>query len=463
MKVKYDPTQESKLKVNVLYSEREENTQFYVELLPIRKRYNLTRIVGENKAHATIKHLSPGKYKVVLKGDILELDIYHETEKSSGEFSQVIEVDLKPNDEKIITFNLGSEISVEFMVCLDNQTVDKASVTIPKTQMTKFIKNAKPVIFALKPELYSIIIEIQSYKVNRFIKIEPEDEIINFHISSREIMISEWNAELKKGNIEGVLASAMSLLEKHPDYVDINFFVGRLYCLKKDYKKAYMYFQSALKNNNRFLDAYIFTALLLIRTNNLNQALPFLRKAKALNPFINDNRFNAAIEAIKLKRGSEAENLIAKAFEYNPFLLEICRYSLDDIPYFIDYTNISKQYFYEGKLDKARESIKKLLKLQPNYVDMLYILGLIEYYTNNYEEAIFSLTKACSINQNYLQVLLLLGKIYFKQEKLAKAQEYFFRALTIDKDNKIAKVFITKIKAKLSSKPPTDEIEITYS
>ncbi len=462
-KIKYDPMQEGILKVNVLYSQREEQTQFYVELLPVRRKYNLTNILGENKAHTTIKHLSPGRYKVVLRGDILELDIFSETEKSSGEFSQIIEVDLKPNDTKVINFNLGSEISVEFMVYLDNQAIEKAAITIPQTQMTKFIKNSKPVIFALKPDLYNILIEIQSFKINRYIKVEPEDEIINFYVSSREIMFSEWNAELKKGEVDAVMQSAISLLEKHPEYVDINFFVGRLNCLKKDYKKAYIYFQSALKHNNRFLDAYIYTALLLIRTNNLSQALPYLRNAKKLNLFLNENRYNAALEALKIGRASEAESLVAKAFEYNPFLLEICRYSLDDIPFFVDYTNISKDYFHSGNLEKAKESIKKLLKLQPKYVDMLYILGLIEYYQNNYEDAVSSLAKASSINPNYVQALILLGKIHYKMEKLTKAQEYFFRTMTIDKDNRIAKIFITKIKAKISSKPPTDEIEITYS
>lgn len=463
MRIKYDPTQESTLRVNVLYSEREADTRFYVELLPIRKTFNLTNILGEQKAHATIRHLAPGKYKVILRGDITEIDIYQEKEKSSGEFSQIIEVDLKPDEQKVITFNLGSELAVEFMVFIDNQPVDKAAVTIPKTQSTKFIKNSKPVIFALKPDFYSIIIEIQSYRVERFIKIEPEDEIFNFYVSSQEIMASEWNAELKKKSLDSVIMSAATLLEKHPEYPDINFFIGRLYSVKRDYKKAYLYFQSALKHNNRFLDAFIYTGLLLIRTGYFDKSIVYLKKARDLNPFINDKCFEAGMEAIRLNRPSEAEGLIAKAFEYNPFLLEMCSYSLDEIPAYIDFTNIAKEFFYRGKLDKSKEAIKKLLKLQPNYVDMLYIAGLIEYYQNNYDEAIHHLNKAYRNNPNFIPVLLLLGRIFYKLEKHNKSQEYFFRVLTIDKDNRIGKTFITKIKAKRSSKPDTEEIEITYS
>lgn len=463
MRIKYDPSQEGSIIVYVLYSERETKTEFYAEILPVRKRYKLTNIEGENKSFAKIRHIPPGKYRIILRGYITELDIYHEREKSQGEFSQSAEVILKPNEEKVITFNLGSEISVEFNVYLDNQIVEQAALTIQKTGVTKYIKNSRPAIFVLKPNIYRVIIELRSYKINRCIKIEAEDEVFNLYISSQEIMIFEWNEALKKKSIDSVLNSAITLLEKNPDYPDINLFVGRLYVFKKDHQKAFIYFQSAIKNNSEFLDAYIYLSMLLIRAGYFDKSLPYLKKARELNPFVNDKCFDAAMEAIKMKRAEESEALVKKAFEYNPFLFGITDYSLDKTPNFINYTDMTKDYFYSGDLDKANKAADKLLKLQPNYVDLLYISGLIEYYRGNAEEAILTLTRAYEINNNYIPVLIILGKLYFKTEKHAKAQEYFFRVLNIDKENKVAKVYIAKIKAFTSSKPITEDIKITYN
>jgi tetratricopeptide (TPR) repeat protein len=110
------------------------------------------------------------------------------------------------------------------------------------------------------------------------------------------------------------------------------------------------------------------------------------------------------------------------------------------------YTNLSQQYpkyapylnflgialLQEGKLDDARKSFQRAIKVNKRFSDAYNNLGATYYAEKQYKKAISQYQRSLALQPNVASVYTNVGYAYFAQKQLPKAMEAFHKALTID-------------------------------
>jgi tetratricopeptide (TPR) repeat protein len=110
------------------------------------------------------------------------------------------------------------------------------------------------------------------------------------------------------------------------------------------------------------------------------------------------------------------------------------------------YTNLSQQYpkdasylnflgialLQEGKLDDARKSFERAIKVNKRFSDAYNNLGATYYAEKQYKKAIAQYQRSLALQPNVASVYTNIGYAYFAQKQLPKAMEAFHKALSID-------------------------------
>lgn len=91
-------------------------------------------------------------------------------------------------------------------------------------------------------------------------------------------------------------------------------------------------------------------------------------------------------------------------------------------------------YFSKNQDDKAIETYKKVIRLNPDYAQVWILLGKLYFRQNQYDEAINACKKALEIDPEYIMALNELGYIYGKMEKNNMAIDAFTCAIDIDSE-----------------------------
>ena len=89
------------------------------------------------------------------------------------------------------------------------------------------------------------------------------------------------------------------------------------------------------------------------------------------------------------------------------------------------------------KLDKAMETIRKALKLDPSSGAFIDTLGWIYYMQGKYDEALKSIGKASEILPDDATIIEHLGSVYDKLGDAEKAMENWKKSITLDPDNAV--------------------------
>jgi tetratricopeptide (TPR) repeat protein len=87
------------------------------------------------------------------------------------------------------------------------------------------------------------------------------------------------------------------------------------------------------------------------------------------------------------------------------------------------------------KLDKAAETIRKALKLDPSSGAFIDTLGWIYFMQGKYDDALKSIGKASEILPDDATIIEHLGSVYDKLGDSEKALEYWKKSITLDPDN----------------------------
>ncbi|MBF0274005.1 MAG: tetratricopeptide repeat protein [Nitrospinae bacterium] len=103
----------------------------------------------------------------------------------------------------------------------------------------------------------------------------------------------------------------------------------------------------------------------------------------------------------------------------------------DEIPL---YFNIANEYISLGLLDKAREEIDRVIKIDAKNPESYQLLGFIDTLENKSDEAIKNFEKAISLDDKYAQAYHLISLEYIKQGNLEKAKEYLLKLETFNPD-----------------------------
>ena len=86
----------------------------------------------------------------------------------------------------------------------------------------------------------------------------------------------------------------------------------------------------------------------------------------------------------------------------------------------------------EGKLDEARKSFDRAIKINRRFSDAYNNLGATYYAEKQYKKAITQYQRSLSLKPNVASVYTNIGYAYFAQKQLPKAMEAFHKALEID-------------------------------
>lgn len=84
-----------------------------------------------------------------------------------------------------------------------------------------------------------------------------------------------------------------------------------------------------------------------------------------------------------------------------------------------------KQYFENKEYAKAETCFRKVLSHQPNYADVLNLLGVIQHIEGRFDSAIEYFQKALKINPHYTEAILNLAVLYNDLGKYKEAKKLY--------------------------------------
>lgn len=218
---------------------------------------------------------------------------------------------------------------------------------------------------------------------------------------------------------------------------------------RKDYEEAKVRFLKAMEEGGQnFPDILNKLALILSLEGQREEAVQHLKRALEINPKYTEAAVNLAYLLNELGRYEEAmeiKNRLHCLFDerlkknIDPFVLgKIANMHADT----------AERYIEIGYLNDAIDELKKALKLRPNFIDLRTKIAILYRETGNIDEAIEQLTHSILENPKYVPAYIQLGLTYFVMGEKELAQKQWDKALELDPQNAVAKVYLNMLKKK---------------
>jgi tetratricopeptide (TPR) repeat protein len=174
------------------------------------------------------------------------------------------------------------------------------------------------------------------------------------------------------------------------------------------------------------------------RANHQMQRRDFMKASSAIDAALNLTPTNHTYQALKAQIEERwfdetgiglhynlAEQAYLKLLSINPYDV----YSLlRPAVFYLKYGEIYQQ---KDLLEKAASFFKELIKVEPNYSQNYYNLGLCYFYLSNYEEATVAWEATIKLNPQEGDALFLLGQAQLRLGQKKKAAEYFAQAAAL--------------------------------
>jgi serine/threonine protein kinase/Tfp pilus assembly protein PilF len=149
-------------------------------------------------------------------------------------------------------------------------------------------------------------------------------------------------------------------LELEPSSLKAEFGIAMVYFHTRRYRESRRSLEAILKQNSQFYPAYLRLGMIAERSNDLDGALKYYRRAADLKPYDEDPwRFLVGVHR-KLANVAAAEEAALKVIEITSRKLEA---SLDDI---IVMSRLAEAYARFGSREEANATLKRVLELEPN-------------------------------------------------------------------------------------------------
>ena len=192
------------------------------------------------------------------------------------------------------------------------------------------------------------------------------------------------NAYLQNGRHNMALAEFKSALQLTPGNYDLMYDIGLVYLLWNNPEDAIVYFEDVLAIRPDHAPAINSMGNAYLALKDYDQAILYYQK-------INDG--------------------MVYGTPYMPM------------------ANMGLAYFNKGDYAKAEECYKAALKMEPNYVNALVLLGQLQIETGNTQEALKNLQKAARLESSAPVVQYYLGQAYAKSGDRVQAATAFENAL----------------------------------
>lgn len=258
------------------------------------------------------------------------------------------------------------------------------------------------------------------------------------------------NAYVEKKQFEKAKLNYEIALKLKPDYSEALYNLGLLHVQTKSLSAAEDYFRKTLHLKPDHAKAWLNLGYLLYLENKFDEALSCTHRALTLNPESIDSYQNLGLILIKLNRFTDALEIFKKALVCNPRHAEV-------------YNNIGYIYRILGNLDEAQKFLTQSIELNPRYYLPYYNLGNVFASQKRYDQAIRAYQTMLNLNPQFSEGHWHLGMAYQEIKDFNQALEHYSAFLQINERNgwknpaekeKVVKK-ILECKSSLSSFPET--------
>ena len=202
-----------------------------------------------------------------------------------------------------------------------------------------------------------------------------------------------------------------------------DFETGMGFLINQNYDKAIESFKKYIESNPDDINGYIKISEAYHESDQQNEAFKYINKALEITPS-NQN-------AIALKNNIQVKRLS------NQINQEKIKNR---------YLEIGTQHFRERNFQKAIESIKKHIELNPNDIHGYMTIAVAFQELGNYEEAFKNFNLALNIDPDFIPAYLEKGLTYYEIEEYDEAIKTFHKILELEPKNTVAIGLIEKIK-----------------
>ncbi len=241
-------------------------------------------------------------------------------------------------------------------------------------------------------------------------------------IEARLILADFFIRERSKDLAEEQIDSVLKIL---PENVQALTLLGNLKVLEKDAKGAEEAYKKVIELSPQSAAAYMRLGILYNLTGKLEDAKKNLSKTMELNPQ-NIEALGLLVGInVKEKNYKNAMDLCAgykKKIGDNKSLLAGAEYLEGNI------------YLQQQKLKEARAHFEKSVETDPNMLAPYETLARLSLHDKNYKEAISRYETILKKNPGYLAGYMSIGAIYDQLGNSDKAEEYYRKALDINKN-----------------------------
>jgi len=197
---------------------------------------------------------------------------------------------------------------------------------------------------------------------------------------------------------------------------------------QKKYSEAIRLYQTAVKEDPNFPNAYYMMGICYRKLDDFDNAKTALKKAIELDP-----KFVMAYEALGNLYSTTGEQELA-INSYNAVIT-----SIDDKAD-KSYFGLGNVYYEKKDFPKAIEYLKKAVEIDPKYSTALNILGICQQEERQFSEAEVSFTNAikyAKTTDHKGSYYFRLGNVYLKMKKYNQAEEAFSSAIKNSKSQSI--------------------------
>jgi superkiller protein 3 len=240
------------------------------------------------------------------------------------------------------------------------------------------------------------------------------------------------------GKFDDALAAFDAAIELKPDWVGPLFSRGMILAAKGEYDEAFRAMDAVTEKRPNYADAWSVKGIILGTQKRYVEAIDCFDRAIEINPASEDAWHSKSTALNKLGRYEEAivcyEKLAALSpgIEDNRRALQEERTKLDDARIlFRQGVDLAKSRLFEEGLLLLRDAIE----LRPNYIDALYISGVINGVLGRYKESLPFFERVLELKQDHVEALYGKANALLKQGSYSESLEMLETVLKLSPEH----------------------------
>ncbi len=262
--------------------------------------------------------------------------------------------------------------------------------------------------------------------------------------------------EYQSGDYTQALAFLDQITQQTPNIAEINNLIGCIYLNARDYAKSIEYLSKAIKNDVRYIDAYLNLAKALQMLHHTQESIMVLKNALNIFPnnlnilaayaplCFNSGDLNSAIQTYQQWVNLEPTNIVANAGLARAYLAIDAEDKVIDL---LDKLKAQPDRCPKARLDVVNELLHygKVISAINAYCELINDFEQKEIIYNNLataydhmgdsDKAIEYFLKAITQNDQYAAAHLNIGRVYTDIVQLDLAEKHLRYALQLEPDN----------------------------